>query len=74
MKTREVKSYKVAQLDGLPRAPQHVHLGRTMLGRPGFFTGHTMAWPITSTEFKTYSTNPFLARDHCTRMSCILDD
>lgn len=37
--------------------PQLVHLGTTMSGVPGLFTGNTLAWPITRDLFEAFRTD-----------------
>jgi len=41
-----------------------VHLGITQSGQHGFFTGHTLAWPLTASEFMLYSLDLDLAANY----------
>ena len=43
---------------------QKVHLGITQSGQHGFFTGHTLAWPLTASEFMLYSLDLDLAANY----------
>lgn len=50
------------------RRRQSVHLGRTQGGRPGFFTGRTLALGLSEEEFARYRLDPDEARARCERL------
>lgn len=36
------------------KVPQHVHLGRTVSGLPGFFTFNTLALQLSETQYQVF--------------------
>lgn len=52
---------------------QTVHLGRTQGGTPGLFTGHTLAYPISDSDYWAFSSDRRVLKAYAERIGFVLD-